>query len=655
MCGIFGFAVKDRSQLDFELFKQDLTELYKLSAQRGRDSAGIVTYADQKYRIFQRAIDPLQFIDLPGFDQILKDTLAAVRGAGPFACINHCRLVTDGSASVADNNQPVYAGSFIGVHNGIITNAYDVHANPNQSRAANSESTSARNDTRVLFEYLSAQYAQSRDLATALAGMQANLEGSFSIAAFLDHKQELILATNTGSLYFALNVHKNILCFASERHFLKQFLASSQTFQPGAGAVQHVLAGHYLRLSFDFKIFEQAQIPLLPKTTSPQRTPAKGHAETPAFAVEFYRSSVHTLRRCTKCILPQTYPFVDFDRNGVCSFCRNHEPQKLKGEDALQRRLDRFRSKDGSPDCIVGLSGGRDSCYGLHILKTTYGMHPIAYTFDWGLTTDVSRRNQAKVCGKLGIEHIIRSPDILKKRRFVRKNIHAWLKQPQLGMVPLFQAGDKEFYHFGRALQKELNLELTVLCSGHQLEHREFMVGFTGINHKPLRENHDFQLHPLSNKIRLAAWYCLQYLKNPAYINESFFDSIRSYIISFLVTADFLYLFHYLVWDEPEINRVLNKEYAWESDQRVGQNQWRMGDGQTAFNNYIYYQIAGFTEFDAFRSNQIREGLLDREAALRLVENDNQPKFESIEYFARLIGLNLDEVLRKIDNIPKLY
>ena len=655
MCGIFGFAVKDSSQLDFELFKQDLIQLYRLSSQRGRDSAGLVTYSGQKYRIFQRAIDPLLFIDLPGFDQILKDTLATVSSAGSFACINHCRLVTDGSASVADNNQPVYAGSFIGVHNGIITNAYAVHADSKESRAANSEGTSARNDTRFLFEYLSTQYAQSQDLATALAAVQATLEGSFSIAAFLDHEQELILATNTGSLYFALNTQKNIFCFASESHFLKQFLASSQSFQSSAGAVQQVLARHYLRLSFDFELFEQAQIPLLPTTANSQRPPAKDHAESPVFAVEFYRSNVQSLLRCSKCILPHTYPFVDFDRNGVCSFCRNHEPQKLKGEEALLRRLDRFRSKDGSPDCIVGLSGGRDSCYGLHILKTAYGMHPIAYTFDWGLTTDISRRNQAKVCGALGIEHIIRSPDILQKRRFVRKNIDAWLKQPQLGMVPLFQAGDKEFYHFGRALQKELQLGLTVLCSGHQLEHREFMVGFTGLNHKPLRENHDFQLHPLTNKIRLAAWYGLQYLKNPAYINESFFDSIRSYVISFLVTADFMYLFHYLAWDEPEINRVLNTEYGWEADQRFGQNQWRMGDGQTAFNNYIYHQIAGFTEFDAFRSNQIREGLLDRDTALRLVENDNQPKFESIEYFARLIGLNLDEILRKIENIPKLY
>ena len=42
-------------------------------------------------------------------------------------------------------------------------------------------------------------------------------------------------------------------------------------------------------------------------------------------------------------------------------------------------------------------------------------MNPIAFTYDWGLTTDVSRINQSKICGKLGIEHIIRSANISKK------------------------------------------------------------------------------------------------------------------------------------------------------------------------------------------------------------------------------------------------
>ena len=69
-------------------------------------------------------------------------------------------------------------------------------------------------------------------------------------------------------------------------------------------------------------------------------------------------------------------------------------------------------------------------------------MNPIAYTYDWGLTTDISRINQSRICGKLGVEHIIRSANISKKRLFVRENIMAWLKKPLLGMLHIIQAGD---------------------------------------------------------------------------------------------------------------------------------------------------------------------------------------------------------------------
>ena len=48
-----------------------------------------------------------------------------------------------------------------------------------------------------------------------------------------------------------------------------------------------------------------------------------------------------------------------------------------------------------------------------------------------------------------------------------------------------------------------------------------------------------------------------------------------------------------------------------------------MGDGQTAFTNYIYNHIAGFSEFDDFRSSQIRDGLITREEAIDLIEKDN--------------------------------
>jgi glutamine---fructose-6-phosphate transaminase (isomerizing) len=57
---------------------------------------------------------------------------------------------------------------------------------------------------------------------------------------------------------------------------------------------------------------------------------------------------------------------------------------------------------------------------------------------------------------------------------------------------------------------------------------------------------------------------------------------------------------------------------------------WRIGDGTSAFYNYIYYLVAGFTEHDTFRSNQIREGDISREEALRLVEDENRPRYQNI-------------------------
>ena len=80
-----------------------------------------------------------------------------------------------------------------------------------------------------------------------------------------------------------------------------------------------------------------------------------------------------------------------------------------------------------------------------------------------------------------------------------------------------------------------------------------------------------------------------------------------------------------------------------------------MGDGQTTFNNFIYYTLAGFSEFDNFRSNQICEGLLTRSDALDLAKKDNQFKYEVLKNFSEIIGFNLDDVLSKIVSIPKLY
>jgi glutamine---fructose-6-phosphate transaminase (isomerizing) len=294
------------------------------------------------------------------------------------------------------------------------------------------------------------------------------------------------------------------------------------------------------------------------------------------------------------------------------------------------------------------LSGGRDSSYGLHCMKKELGMNPIAYSYDWGMVTDLGRRNQARMCGQLGVEHILISADIRRKRDNIRRNIEAWLLKPHLGMIPLFMAGDKHFFYHANQLREKTGIKLVVFCE-NPLEKTNFKTGFLGIREGGQRLYDMARLQKL--KLNLAN--LREFIRNPSYLNRSLLDTALGFGSAYLLRHDYLFLFRYIPWQEEEIDRTLLGTYAWETCPDTP-STWRIGDGTAAFYNYIYATVAGFTEFDTFRSNQIREGVMTRERALALVEVENRPRLPSMRAYAELIGFDLELAMHAIQSIPKL-
>ena len=96
------------------------------------------------------------------------------------------------------------------------------------------------------------------------------------------------------------------------------------------------------------------------------------------------------------------------------------------------------------------------------------------------------------------------------------------------------------------------------------------------------------------------------------------------------------------------------EEYDWETANDTN-STWRIGDGTAPFYNYIYCLIAGFSENDTLRSNQIREGMMKREEALQLVYQDNIPRFESLKWYFDVLNLDMQVVLKRINDISRLY
>ena len=99
---------------------------------------------------------------------------------------------------------------------------------------------------------------------------------------------------------------------------------------------------------------------------------------------------------------------------------------------------------------------------------------------------------------------------------------------------------------------------------------------------------------------------------------------------------------------------MLINNYDWETAPDTS-STWRIGDGTAAMYNYIYYKVAGFTEHDTFRSNQIREGDISRSLALELVREENKPRYPNLKWYLDCINLDFADVIRTINNIESYY
>jgi glutamine---fructose-6-phosphate transaminase (isomerizing) len=677
MCGIFGVIAKGGSPHGAKFLEAALKRIALLSESRGKDSSGFAFRRENENQlnVIRSAMPLSKLLEESIIQKEITRVTSAQNNKTPFetfAVMGHARLATNGSQLLDYNNQPVVKEGIVGVHNGIIVNVDDLwDKNPTLKREYDI-------DTEVLLALVRHHLKTGENSVNAVIKAIDETSGTVSTAFFFNDLDDFILATNNGSLYILSNF-KDLLVFASERYMLDSLIRDSclkDAFngfiikQVSAGTGYHLDYGSFSMTCFDLKgtvniDTKRRDIPLTLKVTDVKSPSGQlssvidldsisrsSVAKSEKDVLEFNIDRIKRLKRCTTCLLPETFPFIQFDDRGVCNYCHNHVPYKPKPLEELKKIAEPFRSESDEPDVIIPYSGGRDSTFTLHMAKKFLGLNPIAYTYDWGMVTDLARRNISRVCGKLGVENIIVSADIRKKRENIRKNINAWLKRPHLGTVPLFMAGDKYFLHYCNQLKKQTGIQLNIWGS-NVLEYTYFKTGFAGL-HPQFNKKVHYTL-TAQNNLRLFKFIGGNILTNPSYLNTSVPDTIGSYIVRYVIPRkDYYRFFDYYQWDEKEIVNLIIKEYDWETAKDTD-TTWRIGDGTASFYDYIYYTVAGFSESETFRSNQIREGMITREEGLKYIEKENQPRYDTIRWYLDTVGLDYTGTIQKINKIPKLY
>lgn len=132
------------------------------------------------------------------------------------------------------------------------------------------------------------------------------------------------------------------------------------------------------------------------------------------------------MKLCGRCILPETFPGIHFDDQGICNHCRREQPALEKADEKkanYRGRLDQLigsvKGTAAAYDAILAYSGGKDSSYTLKLLCDRYDLRMLALTFDNHFVSGRSWENIKRVCDSTGADHIaVRPPWPLMKSVF---------------------------------------------------------------------------------------------------------------------------------------------------------------------------------------------------------------------------------------------
>ncbi len=332
--------------------------------------------------------------------------------------------------------------------------------------------------------------------------------------------------------------------------------------------------------------------------------------------------------RCTRCVLVDRIPGSDFDARGVCSWCRSGYPNyRPLGADAL-RNIIRARLRSGSEaDCIVGISGGKDSAFALWALKKEFGLRVEAFTYDHDGVSEHARENIRAICSTLDVP--LHTFSLGKHRHLdsFKDYFESFLVRPSPVTAGMTCVACKHLHVFGSRLAVEKRAPFAVWANcpleyspflalkrrGNGAQREGLLKGGALLTAEVLRSPRF--LSSIARHFPLTMEGCLAFAPSSPYLRWRY------------PSVEQLVFFEYWPWNPDKIPGTLTREAGWRKPADVP-NDWHSDCVFNVFKEFLFQSILGVSYTDGFLSNQIRHGLITRDQALIHLA-------ESKRYFAR--------------------
>jgi len=352
------------------------------------------------------------------------------------------------------------------------------------------------------------------------------------------------------------------------------------------------------------------------------------------------------IKYCSKCLYPETKPDLFFDENGVCSACIAAS-EKNKGIDWAQKANDfneiisYYKKQNGEIgyDCLIPVSGGKDSTYQAYFMKYVCGMNPLCVCFETTLVTEVGQRNLDNL-SKMGMDviHFKKNYDVYKKmvvEGFKRVGDEMWPNHIGIFTIPVMFA-------------VKFNIPLIIWGENPQQEYggpNLESVKNTILNRKWLEEFGGL----LGNRIQdMIGVNGITEKELTPYIYPSDEDIER-------VGVTGLFLGSYFFWDaRKQLEIIKQNGFAVKEDgptEGTYTNYENIDEKLVSLHDYLKYVKYGFGRATDHAGIDIRNGRLTRKEGLELVKmyDGKYPKY-GISEFIKYSGMTKQEVDEIIDS-----
>ena len=326
--------------------------------------------------------------------------------------------------------------------------------------------------------------------------------------------------------------------------------------------------------------------------------------------------------RCSKCVLPDTYPGIHLHPEGVCDFCRQPVPvdPPLRSRDELLAKIQKHRNPDSDYDCMVALSGGRDSTYVLYHAVRVLGLRVLAYTIDHGLLPAHTHANIQNAVRILGVPHVMDQHDLVMD--CIQPMLSAWLKRPSARTISMLCLGCRQamWVGIGDAARRH---GTPVVLNG---------TGEAGVHDYLATRFFTTRAGGWQKHAQIAAGFGWEILRNPWFLTK---PSVMK-----MMTREYMHvmsprrqrenfrdlkvvpLFESVRWNEHEIVTTITNELDWKKAPE-SEASWRSDCKIALLKNQLYMLTSGFSLNDSMVSDLVRRGVLTREQAMERLEREN--------------------------------